>query len=981
MAQTSVKLYARKWGLTRSYQPNTVQTITDPQDIDLDEGEERLYFGFDSFPSSVSGRSKLLSVQACFSVRDQSSGGRPMLLYPSQADFNPATLTWGNMPSRSDSCEIRLPAGWSWADSTGQPETSTDSVKSRLAKAYVSTCAGFATPWDSVSIRETLTDGVSLPYVEIFYDPADSITSKIELQSGPTDGFVLNPGLGVIIRWRYVKNSDYYCINETWTQSSAKLYWRVSGASSWNQISISGSGLSYTVPSNTFPSGKTIQWYLQGTDTEGTTTTTSTFSFVTASGTITPDSFPSGSNLDTRTAVTFTWHFASDVGDIPQSSAKLFWKKSTAGSWNQISVTGRTQSLTVPANTFPTGSTIQWYLQGTDAGGTTTSSEQKEFKTVSTQIKALGYPSGSNVYPGSAIGFQWYFNSSVGNYSQSSAKLYWKKDTENIYQSISVSGDTQQLSVPANTFPTNSTIQWYLEGTDSGGLTTQTGQSSFKTLQSKITIQSSPSSGYTDPRYDITFRWYFSTAGGAVPQGSASLFWKVSTDESYTEIEASGSTENVTAEANTFPVASVIDWYLSGTDYSGAASQTEVYHFSTEAGTATATCSFPVGAAMDGSKEITFEWLLTTTDGSDPIKVEIGWRPTTSTEWETTVITGAAHGKTFTAGTFPSGEIEWRVRAMNRDSVWGSYSYAAFVCLRAPDAPAGLSATAVPLTTVSWQSGGQQAYEITVDGSVVRKAFGPDVYSWMVETPLDDGIHEILVRVQGSYGLWSDYAATTISVINDAPAELTLSGSFDVDAELEADSETEWNSAEVHWFRDGVYIAKTRGSNAGKPFRFKDRLVLGEHEYAAEIWLASGNYIRSNTVKGSMMSCITRIAPLSGGEWLSIELDEKSDSQQSFQWKQTAETLHVTGSAYPVLELSPFEDLGASYSCAVKTVEDGKKIEALRGQTVIIKSRGGNVITGAMTNLTKTTKDFYITYAFSLTQIRREELITIDEED
>lgn len=764
------------------------------------------------------------------------------------------------------------------------------------------------------------------------------------------------------------------------TQQSATLYWRVSGASTWNTITNSTSTKSISVPAYTWPTASTIQWYLTVTAADGTVlaknSAQSPGSFTTATPNIRATNYPTGSNVDTRSAITFSWEFQSAAGNYPQQSATFYWRVGSSGSFTSVAASGATTSVTIPANTFPTASTIQWYVKGTDASGrttyTSTSPNYASFTTVTPKVTAKTFPSGSDVYPGAALKFTWEIESAVGNYAQRSARLGWRTNTSNPYTYISASGATKSLSVPANTFPTNATVYWILEATDVGGHTSTTTATSFKTLTSQITVQNSPTSGYSDPRYAIPFNWYFSTAGGTVPQGAATFYWKVSTSETYTSVAASGSTTKVTIAANTFPVASTINWYVSGTDYSGTASTSPVYSFSTAAWTAYAYPQSPIGTAEDGSKAITFRWSLVNADGTQPAKVTLSWKRTTDVSW-TVLKQSTTPFSTFSApaGTFPTGEIEWKVVATNRDNVDGPAGTAAFVCLRAPDAPNGLRATSVPITTISWQSNGQEAYELYIDGEVVQKAFGPEITSWTVPQPLEDGIHTVTVRIQGAYGLWSEPSSATVDIVNTIPEgweDFTLSGQFEIDVVLTASGADE-AELPVQWYRDGKRIARTAGR------RHTDRYVLGKHSYYAEIWNSDGNYVRTETVEGSMKSCITRIAPYEGGEWLDLRLSENSDSVQSFRYQRTNTLRHVLGTKLPVLELAEFEDGSGSYNCAFKDVESAQQFERMFGEIVILKSRGGNVVIGALTDLEKRNTDFYISYGFSVQRIAREDFV------
>lgn len=752
------------------------------------------------------------------------------------------------------------------------------------------------------------------------------------------------------------------------TQSSAIIYWRVSGSSTWRQIAVSGNTKGKNAAAYTFPANSTIEWYLHVVDVDGCTADTSTLSFKTLGYTLAISSAPTGSNIDTRNAITFSWTISNAQGAVTQSSAVFYWRVSGASSYTAVNISGGTKSVSIPANTFPTGKTIQWYVKVTAADGTMLQSSAATFNTVSTKVTLDTYPSGNDVYTAAVLRWTWHLASNVGNYSQASAKLYWRVSTSSTYTAINVSGNTQALNVAANTFPTNKTIQWYVEATDVGGLTSTTSVMSFKTVTTQITPQNSPTSGYADPRNAIKFQWYFASTGGAVPQASATFYWRISGESSWTSVAASGSTASVTIPANTFPVASTIEWYIEGTDVGGTSSTSQVYSFSTAAETAYAYPQAPIGVTVDTGKAVTLHWILANADGTQPSRVELSYKLANESSWTIIHAENAAFTEwTTAAGYFPVGEIEWRVIATNRDGVAGPAGTAAFISLRAPDAPVGLTATAVPRTTIRWQGGDQEAYEILIDGETVQQAYGTEVNEWTPDFVLEDGIHVIAVRIQGPYGLWSDPSITTIDVANQVPAgweDLTLEGRFDVDAILTMSGAESPASPSANWFRDGKRIAVTHGSR-----EYADRYVLGEHRYYVELWADDGNYARSNILTGTLKSCITRIALFEGGGWVDLRLSENSAGEQGFTYGRTASARHVLGTAYPVLEVSAFEDLSGTYDCAFRDTESAAQMEAMRGRVVILKSRGGRVLIGLLSPLETRYTDFYIACRFTVQAI------------
>ena len=790
-------------------------------------------------------------------------------------------------------------------------------------------------------------------------------TSTIEATSYPS-GNKVNNAVQQTFSWRYTSEAGNY------TQASAILYWRVSGASSWNQISISGTTTSKTLAAYTLPPNSTIEWKITGTDIGGTTTTTGPWSFKTLPFSVTPTNYPSGSNIDTRSALTFEYTLQNEDGKVLQNGSTFYWRVSGASSWNAISLVHTSWSRTIAANTFPTASTIQWKIQATDRSGLgTAESNVFTFTTVSTQITATIYPSGSNVYTGAAIKFQWKFASAVGDYTQTSAKLYWRKSTSDPWTAINASGATTSITVPANTFPTASTIYWYLEGTDRGGHTTTTSTASFNSSTTQITPQNCPTGGYYNPRNAITFSWYFAASGGSIPQGSASLFWKVSTASTYNEIQASGTTTNVTVAANTFPVASLIDWYISGTDKWGVSSSSEVFQFSTTASQMRAIAKSPISGTIDGSNAITFVWTLTSDDGFPASRVDLLWKlpSESSSSWHTIVSSNTSITEyTVAADYFSPGQINWLVRAWNIDGVQGPDSIASVVVLVAPKV-SGVSATTVPWSTISWQANDQQSFQIDVDGKLYGPYFGTEK---QFELPdfLRDGVHTIKVRVLGSFNLWSEWTETTVSIENDPGEEITLTGSAGVDVALEW--LTEEATADFYIYRDDVMIGHTAAA------AFTDRFSIGEHTFTVVNRLADGNYSISNELRFETEVENMHIAAKDGGEWIELVHTIKNNSNP--EYTESFETVYnkMSGHTFPAVSASEYMETPIKCTAVFLYTEEEAhaRFRKLLGKTVIIKTKDGGCYVCFLASWERLPKEkYYTAYKFTLRRINWEDFI------
>ncbi len=116
------------------------------------------------------------------------------------------------------------------------------------------------------------------------------------------------------------------------------------------------------------------------------------------------------------------------------------------------------------------------------------------------------------------------------------------------------------------------------------------------------------------------------------------------------------------------------------------------------------------------------------------------------------------------------------------------------------------------------------------------------------------------------------------------------------------------------------------------------------------------------------------IAPLSGGPWVSLRLTEASVPARQYNFSRSHSLRHFSGSALPVLELTPYENKTGSFQCAFKDPDEARAFEALWGQVVVIKGLD-TVITGGLMSLDKAQNAFYTAYAFTVEQIAVEEIV------
>ena len=975
MATNRVSLNVIKWAYVDQTNPDTHYSVNTGSTYEIrakDNENKILLFGLEAVPAALR-RYRITG----FDVYLNPVNGRNYVWFQYlKGDFNQNTITWNNGRPDIDVWDLIASRDSGSGDAVCSKTSSyLDPTTDMTAMQKIIQNRGFAA-WGELDqyYISPVRSGGGTDMVRVTYDTDVVLHGFPYLTEYPTEYSTIDPRKPQTFAWELRKHArNWYCMDETFAQASARFFWRLKGSEEWTVINLT-SEMSVTIPAYTWPTASTIEWYVETTDEDGITDQSSVRSFMTPKPSIIFSSRPTGTEIDTRREIIFAWQLNSTFGDYDQASAKLYWRASEDDPWNEIG-TGSSKVIAVPANTFPTYSTIYWYLEATDTGGYTAVYDESQFSTATVKINAITYPDGSDISTKVDQVFSWiYSNAKYTDYTQASAVFYWQKVPSETWNQIQITGNIKTLTIPANTFPTSSTIRWYIVGTDSGGTTTKTGIRTFETVTTAITPQNCPTSGYWDPRNVITFSWYYSSAIGDYTQQSAEFYWREAGEESWNQISISGDVQTLTVPANTFPVASTIEWYLAGTDSGGTTTTTQQFSFSTTASTAYAVCISPVGQVEDGTKEITLRWIVRNDDGSLPLRTVVEWKYDTESqlEWKTILDTVATDTEFIVpAETFHAGAVEWRVSAYNRDLIQGPENTASFVCLMAPEAPAGLSATPVPRTLIRWQAAGQEAYEITIDGKTVAKAYGPGVYSYQQNEPLEDGVHTIAVRVQGRYGLWSNWSETTILVQNSPGNTIRLSGIFDADAHLIWTIGNDDPDASVNVYRDGKWIAKLMNA-----LDYTDCLALGDHSYYVELWQADGNYVRSNTVTGTIDTEETIIAEIGEYAWQRINLTESNDQRDGFSWSREYAVRQVLGSAYPIYELGKAITLSGNYSCSFSDDAEAARFEELRGKTVVVKSKRKNLIAGIMVGLNKSVAKFYTTYTFSLQQIRLEDFFT-----
>lgn len=181
---------------------------------------------------------------------------------------------------------------------------------------------------------------------------------------------------------------------------------------------------------------------------------------------------PTSGYVNPRTATSFSWQFKPSgtyypVSPYTQQSATFYWRVKNASTWNSVSA-GTAKTKSISANTFPTASTIQWYISATDTNGTTSTTPTYEFSTAAGAVTATPVSPADSVEDNSAaITFTWNVTSADGQ-AQSGSELQYSTNGSSWTALGTVSGSGTSYVCPANTLPSG-TLYWRVRASNIDG--------------------------------------------------------------------------------------------------------------------------------------------------------------------------------------------------------------------------------------------------------------------------------------------------------------------------------------------------------------------------------------------------------------------------------------------------------------------------------------------------------------------------------
>lgn len=479
---------------------------------------------------------------------------------------------------------------------------------------------------------------------------------------------------------------------------------------------------------------------------------------------------PRSGSYDAGDSILFTWQSS---GSGTQTKAELQW--STDGvTWQYLTtINGSGQSYPAPAGKFTAG-TVYWHIMLTSSYGIISDWVQASFTaqyngaSVTLTSPTSGTRSGAD-----QITFAWSITPGSGSVDGTQMQV---STDDGISWSTVLDVWYAETSYPASAeqFPAG-TVKWQVRAKDSYSGWGAWRQATFSVTYdavSQVIPVNSPTSGNINAAVVRTFSVGLQASGPVNPPftiSSARFYWRSGTTGNYTELTmtASGATASVTIPAGTFP-SGVVQWYASATDNKNRTTETPVYTLSTLNAEVEAVPLSPQNTIESTSSPITFVWSYMSIDGSPQGSALLEYSRN-GTTWSTLAnITGNDTSYTAPAGTFPgAGILYWRVQSSNTAGTAGPMSDPISFSLFGAPMVFGVTGDGKPFLTVSWQTEGQQAYQVQIDGENYGPYYGDSQRSYtLTDKPLTNGSHTVRVRAQNRYGLWSEWTEAAVQVTN-----------------------------------------------------------------------------------------------------------------------------------------------------------------------------------------------------------------------
>lgn len=779
------------------------------------------------------------------------------------------------------------------------------------------------------------------------------------------------------------------------TQTKAVLEWSTDQIT-WKSLkTITGSAQTWTAPAATFtyPGGLTY-WRVKLTNSYGRESAWVQGSFTAqySPATVTLNSPTSGSR-DGAGEIQFIWTITSGSGRV--NGMQFEYSTDGGGTWTQVfSVDYALPGFISDVAYFPAG-TVQWRVRASDSytgyvENWATASFTVTYDAIS-QVIPVNSPT-SGIYSASADRTFTVALQASGPvhtpFTIASAKMYWRSGESGTFTSITMTPNGNQASttIAGGTFPSG-IIQWYAEATDNTGRQTTTETYTIQALNAAVEAAPlSPINTLESGSGPIVFTWSYGSIDGSA-QSRAQIRYSSDNGEHWTILPTiSGNVTQTIVPAGTFPGGTIV-WQVRSYNSAGTEGP-----WSRPVSFISFAAPIVDGVTGDGKPFLTVMWQV---EGQQAYEIAVNGKRY-----------GPYYGEVIRSYTIPDmlpdGNYAVRVRVQNKYGLWSEWAEGnvgvtnnisgkfQLVAVMPPDghvvtlswdnltvlnppikitqSPRSYQATSGSVTfAVSFQS---TAYgivkwqrQVKTPGSAEFTSFGNVSTTSPGATRAQFSITavEAMDGNQYRFHLWND----ACDVYSDPATFRYLSPNTVVGAPNNREIYPETGYFIV--YRDGTPISKTFGRV------FTDRTAIGQPSYYVIQVYKTGNYQRSadaTAPKELTIEC-PLIAPLDGGDFIQLGLSDNFEQNVTITRATHVERPFYSGAKYPAVEIGEQEELSASFDTfwIYGDDENADALEAMRGQSVLLKFPFGLVLAGVLDSLPGVNSAWRRIYTIKLSQM------------
>ncbi|MBQ2792521.1 MAG: hypothetical protein IJE98_05345 [Oscillospiraceae bacterium] len=446
-----------------------------------------------------------------------------------------------------------------------------------------------------------------------------------------------------------------------------------------------------------------------------------------------------------------------------------------------------------------------------------------------------------------------------------------------------------------------------------------------------------PRSGFINEKKDARFGWSFSYNDLAVAeklvQAAYCFRWRAAGESAWNEVTVQSEICSHTVVAGSFPEKGSIQWCVRVQSNDGIWSEwSNVMELTTvDSVPAQPQKLSPDKVYVEGNGAVAFSWQHVIETGTEQQAFEALYSIDEGRTWQMLAAQESLENGFLAAeGALPSGEVLWKVRTANSDGVFGGWSEIASIIVRAkPAAPVIGEVVAAPLATIRWQAALQQGYEVKLGGENSGQRYGTEK-NWQCPNLLPDGEHLLQLRVCNRYGLWSDWAESTVQIQNRPVGHIALqSRVVGYEAALSWQAEGDFLRYLVE--RDGVIIGETEETV------FVDAEICGKCRYRIIGLQDDGHYTVS--VPLTEQIAIQKAAVGKDGVWIPADLGVDAPPQHRQTETARISYLHRWGEALPAAQKGDGVDLIHELTFGLQDRAHLSVLRSWLGQQVICKDR------------------------------------------